>query len=71
VRYPSHLLPEVTALLQSAEQAARLAQSALQAHSTAQKQQQQQEKVRAVKSWRVVVEPAFVSANYRVLMCTR
>ena len=45
VRYPSHLLPEVTALLQSAEQAAKLAQSQLQAHSSLQKQQQQQEKV--------------------------
>ena len=49
VRYPSHLLPEVTALLQSAEQAAALAQSQLQAHGTAQKQQQQQEKVPACK----------------------
>ena len=52
MRYPSHLLPEVTALLQSAEQAATLAQSQLQAHGTLQKQQQQQEKVRAPAAWR-------------------
>lgn len=48
VRYPSHLLPEVTALLQSAEQQAALAQSQLAngtgGHITLQKQKQQQEK---------------------------
>ena len=53
VRYPSHLLPEVTALLQSAEQAATLAQSQLQAHGTKQQQQQQQEKVQAVNSQQI------------------
>jgi hypothetical protein len=55
VRYPSHLLPEVTALLQSAEQAATLAQSQLQAHGTLQKQQQQQEKVLAVTLPRITM----------------
>lgn len=48
VRYPSHLLPEVTALLQSAEQQAALAQSQLAngagGHITLQTQKQQQEK---------------------------
>jgi hypothetical protein len=55
VRYPSHLLPEVTALLQSAEQAATLAQSQLQAHGTLQKQQQQQEKVRRSRLQRITM----------------